>query len=167
MGKENSFIQKHAELWKFIKFSFAGVFSYIIQYIVTLIFLHLVFKGLHNQTVNSEFFKFLGIDGQMDYAYSYLVGATVGYIVAFIMNRKVTFGANNGVTSSVIMYIIMVVFTVFVSSWMNAAFTRFAESKGYDVENGIVYFVIFALVTLIPFLWTYPLQRFVILRKKD
>lgn len=170
--KSNSFIEKHSELWKFIKFSFAGVSSFIVQYIVDIFFHFVVFRGLAGQTIDNEVFKFLGIDSQMDAAYAYFIAAAVGYAVSFIMNRKVTFDADSGLTSSVIMYIAMVVATVFIAAWMKGFFTDFAlnhfswaaNEKGEitKLADGII----FVLVTTIPFFWTYPLQRFVIHRKK-
>jgi putative flippase GtrA len=167
----NSFIEKHSEIWKFIKFSFAGVSSFIVQYIVDLLFHFVIFKGLAGQTIDNPVFKFLGIDSQMDAAYAYLIAAAVGYLVSFIMNRKVTFDADSGLTSSVIMYIIMVVATIFIAAWMKGFFTDYAvthfawavndDGSVTKVADGII----FLLVTTIPFFWTYPLQRFVIHRK--
>ena len=161
----NDFAKKHAELWKFIKFCFAGVASFGVQYIVDVFFHYVVFRGLQGQTVDNAVFRFLGIDSQMDAAYAYFIAAAVGYTISFILNRKVTFGSDSGLTSSFIMYVIMVVATVFIAAWMKGAFTAFAAARGY--ENKIIDAVIFVLVTTIPFAWTYPLQRFVIMKKAD
>ena len=171
--KENAFskwTEKHAEFWKFIKFSFAGVSSFIVQYIVDIFFHFVVFKSLAGQTVDNSVFKFLGIDSQMDAAYAYFIAAAVGYTVSFIMNRKVTFDADSGLTSSVIMYIVMVVATVFIAAWMKAFFTDFAINHFASLNgktNALADGIIFILVTTIPFLWTYPLQRFVIHKKSN
>ena len=173
MGKSNSFIEKHGELWKFIKFSFAGVSSFVVQYIVDIFFHFIVFKSLAGQTVDNGVFRFLGIDSQMDAAYAYFIAAAVGYTVSFIMNRKVTFDADSGLTSSVIMYIIMVVATVFIAAWMKGFFVDFAVNNISWAVNedgtitGLADWIVFVLVTTIPFLWTYPLQRFVIHRKSN
>ena len=171
--KTNSFTQKHAELWKFIKFSFAGVSSFVVQYIVDIFFHFIVFKSLAGQTVDNGVFRFLGIDSQMDAAYAYFIAAAVGYAVSFIMNRKVTFDADSGLTSSVVMYIIMVIATVFIAAWMKGFFTDFAVNHIASATDesgkitGLADWIIFVLVTTIPFLWTYPLQRFVIHRKSN
>ena len=160
-----NFTEKHAEIWRFIKFSFAGTSSSVVQYIVDVLFHYVVFAGLKGQTVDNAVFRFLGIDSQMDAAYAYFVAATVGYAVAFVLNRKVTFKANNGLSLGIIIYIIMVVFTIFVTAWMKGIFFGFAVSKGFD--NAFVDFLIDLLVIIIPFVWTYPLQRFVIHKKAD
>ncbi len=171
MSKFKNFTEKHEELWKFIKFSFAGVSSFVVQYLVDILFHFVVFRGLAGQTVDNEVFRFLGIDSQMDAAYAYFIAAAVGYAVSFIMNRKVTFDADSGLTSSVVMYIIMVVATVFIAAWMKGFFTDFAVNHIASAVNekgeinGFADWIIFVLVTTIPFLWTYPLQRFVIHRK--
>ena len=172
-GKMKTFTENHAELWKFIKFSFAGVSSFVVQYIVDIFFHFVVFKSLAGQTVDNEIFRFLGIDSQMDAAYAYFIAAAVGYAVSFVMNRKVTFDADSGLTSSVVMYIIMVVATVFIAAWMKGFFTDFAVNHfAWAVSEkgeitGLADGIIFILVTTIPFLWTYPLQRFVIHRHKS
>ncbi len=170
--KFKQFTEKHEEIWKFIKFSFAGVSSFIVQYIVDVLFHFVVFKGLAGQTVDNEVFRFLGIDSQMDAAYAYFIAAAVGYTVSFIMNRKVTFDADSGLTSSVVMYIVMVVATVFIAAWMKGFFINFAVNHFAWAVNekgeitGLADAIVFILVTTIPFFWTYPLQWFVIHRKK-
>ena len=121
-----------------------------------------------------QFFQNNDLDSFWDYfsvfsiyfLYAYFIAAAVGYTVSFIMNRKVTFDADSGLTSSVIMYIIMVVATVFIAAWMKAFFTDFAVNHFGEV-NKFGDLIIFILVTTIPFLWTYPLQRFVIHRKHN
>ena len=163
MSKFKEFTEKHAEIWKFIKFTFAGTSSSIVQYAVDVLIHYVVFAGLKGQTVDNAVFRFLGIDSQMDAAYAYFVAATVGYAVAFIMNRKVTFQANNGLTAGIVIYIIMVVATIFITAWMKGVFFGFAVEKGYD--NAFVDFLIDLAVIIIPFVWTYPLQRFVIHKK--
>lgn len=165
MSKIKEFTDKHAEIWKFIKFTFAGTSSSIVQYAVDVLFHYVVFAGLKGQTVDNAVFRFLGIDSQMDAAYAYFVAATVGYAVAFIMNRKVTFQANNGLTAGIIIYIVMVVATIFITAWMKAKFFGLAVASGHD--NAFVDFLIDLAVIIIPFVWTYPLQRFVIHKKTD
>ncbi len=169
-GAFKQWTEKHAEFWKFIKFSFAGVSSFIVQYIVDIFFHFVVFRSLAGHTVDNAVFRFLGIDSQMDAAYAYFIAAAVGYAVSFIMNRKVTFDADSGLTSSLIMYIVMVVATVFIAAWMKAFFTDFAVNHFASLNgktNALADAIIFILVTTIPFLWTYPLQRFVIHRKSN
>ena len=166
MAKENSFAQKHGELWKFIKFTFAGVSSFVVQYLVDLLFHYVVFAGLRGQTVDNAVFRFLEIDSQMDAAYAYLIAATVGYIVAYLLNRKVTFNASGHLTRSIVIYVVMVVATIFITAWMKGFLVNIAVANGKVNADGTIPWIwdtlIFIFTVTIPFVWTYPLQRFVI-----
>lgn len=161
--KFKQFTEKHAEIWKFIKFTFAGTSSSIVQYGVDVLFHFVIFRSLSGRVIDSEVLHFLGIADEMDAALAYFVAATVGYAIAFVMNRKVTFEANNGLTAGIIIYIVMVVATIFITAWMKGIFTSFA--KEHEFYNGFIDFVIDLAIIIIPFIWTYPLQRFVIHRK--
>jgi hypothetical protein len=78
MSKFKTFTEEHEELWKFVKFCFAGVFSFGIQYIVDVFFHYVVFKGLQGQRVENDVLSFLGIYSHMDAAYAYFIAAAVG-----------------------------------------------------------------------------------------
>ncbi|MBR1810207.1 MAG: hypothetical protein IJ766_00980 [Clostridia bacterium] len=160
------FTEKHGELWKFIKFSFAGVSSFVVQYLVDLLFHYVVFASLQGKTIENPVFEFLGIASQMDAAYAYLIAATVGYIVAYLMNRKVTFNASGHLTRSVVIYVVMVVVTIFVTAWLKGWLLGIAAANGHvNADGSVTWFwdtVIFIFTVTLPFVWTYPLQRFVI-----
>lgn len=166
-GSFSNFTKKHDEIWKFIKFSFAGVSSFVVQYLVDLLFHYVVFRSLQGQTIDNPVLRFLEIDSHMDAALAYFVAATVGYIIAYLMNRKVTFNAKGHLTRSIIIYVIMVVATIFITAWLKGFLINVAERSGHvNPETGQVTFLIDTLIFIftvtVPFLWTYPLQRFII-----
>lgn len=165
-NEKQKFTEKHDEIWKFIKFTIAGVSSFVVQYLFDLLFHFVIFKGLQGRTIDNAVFRFLGIDSQMDAALAYLVAATIGYFVAYLLNRKVTFNASGHLTRSVILYIVMVVVTIFVTAWLKGWLVNIAVSKGFVNGDGTVTWladtIIFVVTVTLPFLWTYPLQRFVI-----
>ena len=98
------------------------------------------------------------------YLYTYLISTTVGYGIAFILNRKITFKADVNPTLSMILYAIMVVFTIFANGWIGSAMTTFAQ--GHNLTGGFWDMVIKLIGMAIPTLWTYPCNRFIIHRKK-
>ncbi len=165
-NEAQKFTEKHGELWKFIKFSFAGVSSFVVQYLFDLLFHFVIFKGLQGRTIDSALFRFLGIDSQMDAALAYLIAATIGYAVSYMMNRKVTFNSSANLARSIILYIVMVVATIFITAWLKGWLVQMAVDKGFVNEDGTITWladtIIFIVTVTLPFVWTYPLQRFVI-----
>lgn len=162
--KWKAFIEKHKEIWKFIKFAFTGVSTSVVQLLVDLFCLYVVFASMEDTVVENKFLLWLGVGDQMAAAYSYFIAAVVGYAAAFIMNRKMTFKADSNPVLSMILYIIMVVFTILVTTWMKPFLRGLIADAGY--ESAWIDLLLDVVVMTIPTAWTYPLQRFVIHRKK-
>ena len=162
--KWKAFIEKHKEIWKFIKFAFTGVSTSVLQLLVDLFCLYVVFASMEDAVVENKFLLWLGIGDQMAAAYSYFIAAVVGYAAAFIMNRKMTFKADSNPVLSMILYIIMVIFTILVTTWMKPFLRGLIADAGY--ESAWIDLLLDVVVMTIPTAWTYPLQRFVIHRKK-
>ncbi len=164
--KDNAFVrwtEKHAEIWKFIKFSIAGGGSSAVELVVHMVLLATVFKPFLDQFITNSTLKMIGIESK-GYLYTYLISTTVGYGIAFILNRKITFKADVNPTVSMILYAIMVVFTIFANGWIGSAMTTFATKQHL---TGSLWDLIIKLIgMLIPTLWTYPCNRFIIHRKK-
>lgn len=163
MARENSFIQKHQEIWKFIKFTFTGLSTTLLYYAVYYLLYYVVFKSLNNEPVtDNTLLSFLGIQYKGD-MYEFFIASLISYIASYIMNRKMTFHADSNLLLSTILYIIMVVVTVAFSTWFGAFMMSWVRNNGH--ENFLVVTLVNAIVILVPFLWTYPLQRFVIHRQ--
>ena len=164
MASGNSFIQKHQELWKFIKFTFTGLSTTLLYYAVYYLLYYVVFKSLKNVPVSDNaVLSFLGIQYKGD-MYEFFIASLISYIASYIMNRKMTFKADSNILLSTILYVIMVLVTVAFSTWFGAFMMSWVRSN--DHENFFVVTLVNLVVILVPFLWTYPLQRFVIHRKK-
>lgn len=152
-----------AELWKFAKFLIVGGGSSAVELVVHMVLLNTVFAALNLVPITNSALNFIGIDYK-GYLYAYLISTTVGYTIAFIANRKVTFKADANPTFSIVVYVIMVIATIFINSWLGSALTSFVITKGWD--GALADILIKVIVMIIPTLWTYPLNRFVIHRKK-
>lgn len=164
MASSNSFIQKHQELWKFIKFTFTGLSTTLLYYAVYYLLYYVVFKSLNNVPVSDNaVLSFLGIQYKGD-MYEFFIASLISYIASYIMNRKMTFKSDSNILLSTILYVIMVLVTVAFSTWFGAFMMSWVRSN--DHENFFVVTLVNLVVILVPFLWTYPLQRFVIHRKK-
>lgn len=158
------FADKYQEIWKFIKFSIAGSFSSLIELIVFSLLQYVVFRSLNEVPVtDSAFLDFLGIEYK-GYMYSYFISTTVGYAIAYVMNRKITFKADANPVLSTILYAIMVFGTIIFNTWFGSFLGTLITNSGHD-SVAIVLLTKIVLM-LVPTLWTYPLNRFVIHRKK-
>lgn len=160
------FTEKYAELWKFIKFSIVGFSSTIVELGVFYLLQYVVFKNILNAPMpDNAFFKFVSFTGLADgmgYFYAYVISTTIGYIIAFILNRKTTFKADSNVLVSTILYILMVIFTIGMTAWLGTQFQMFMANKGMQAIGDVIGKpIVAALATA----WTYPLNRFVIHRK--
>ena len=165
-NKKNIFkkwTEKHAEIWKFIKFCIAGGGSSAIELVVHMVLLNTVFAAMTAEEISNPTLNMIGINSK-GYLYTYLISTTVGYAIAFIINRKVTFKADANPALSMVLYFIMVVFTIFANGWIGSVMTTFAVSRGLE---GNIWDLIFKVIgMIIPTLWTYPCNRFIIHRKK-
>lgn len=165
-NKKNIFkkwTEEHAEIWKFIKFCIAGGGSSAIELVVHMVLLNTVFAAMTVEEISNPTLNMIGINSK-GYLYTYLISTTVGYAIAFIINRKVTFKADANPALSMVLYFIMVVFTIFANGWIGSVMTTFAVSRGLE---GNIWDLIFKVIgMIIPTLWTYPCNRFIIHRKK-
>lgn len=158
------FTQKHGEIWKFIKFSFTGASTSVLELGVFMFLQYFIFKSLNQVPVtDNAVLDFLGIEYK-GYMYSYAISATIGYAAAYIMNRKLTFKADANPVLSTILYVIMVVFTITFNTWFGAFLGTWVKNNGWD--NVVVEMITKVVVMTVPTVWTYPLNRFVIHRKK-
>ena len=158
------FVNKHAEIWKFIKFTFTGASTSVLELAVFWVLQYVVFKSLNEVPVtDNAVLSFLGIEYK-GYMYSYFISAVIGYAAAYIMNRKLTFKADANPILSTVLYTIMVICTITFNTW-------FGSFLGTIIKNSVHESVFILLLTkliviTVHTLWTYPLNRFVIHRKK-
>lgn len=158
------FTQKHAEIWKFIKFTFTGASTSVLELAVFAVLQYGVFRSLNQVPVtDNAILSFLGIEYK-GYMYSYFISAVIGYAAAYIMNRKLTFKADANPVLSTVLYTIMVVCTIAFNTWFGAFLGTVIQNKGYD--SVFIVMLTKLVVMTVPTIWTYPLNRFVIHRKK-
>ncbi len=162
--KFKAFTEKHAEVWKFVKFSFTGASTSILDMAVFSLLFYVVFKSMNQTPVtNSPILAFLGIKYK-GYMYAYFTSTTIGYIASYIMNRKLTFKSNSNLLLSTTLFAIMVVVTIAFSTWFGAYLGTVIKDSGH--ENVFTVLLTKLTVLIVPMFWTYPLQRFVIYKNK-
>ena len=162
--KVTAFTEKHSELWKFVKFTFKGASTSVLELGVFMFLQYVVFKSLNVEPVtDNAVLNFLGIEYK-GYLYSYAISAIIGYAAAYIMNRKLTFKADANPVFSTVIYTIMVACTIAFNTWFGAFLGTLIKNNGLD--NALVQALTKLVVMTVPTLWTYPLNRFVIHRRK-
>lgn len=163
-NKITAFINKHEEIWKFIKFSFTGASTSVLELGIFMFLQYIVFKSLNEVRVtDNAVLAFLGIEYK-GYLYSYAISAIIGYAAAYVMNRKLTFKADANPVLSTVIYSIMVIFTIAFNTWFGAFLGTIVKNNGWD--NVIVEMITKVIVMTVPTLWTYPMNRFVIHKKR-
>jgi len=169
--ENNKFAHRHPELWKYVKFFLVGAVTSLPDwgsYMVSLYALRaLGVTGTSAALLVME--RFVDPVEGFPFAvvvYSYLISTTIGYICAYILNRKATFQANNSVAWSGFLYAVMVVFTIIVNGIFLGPFVSSQIARiGLPIalSEGIAKLIVMSL----PGIWTYPLCRFVIYKKKE
>ena len=166
-GGFKGFIDKHREIWTFIKFALAAAASSVVQLLVQVVCQKFVFRSYQDMVVTNKILIKLGYDDAMDAALAGLIAVAVGYAVAYVINRKVTFNSSSNIVRSVTIYILMVLVTMFVTPWisvkMTVLFMGWPSCVAADGSLKVLPVAIVSLVgMLVPTAYTYPLQRFVI-----
>lgn len=158
-GFGKRFVAKHTELWKFVKFAVAGGLSTLIELVIYYILQWVVFRSLNTAPIHFWIFNYEGLG----YMWSFLISTTIGYAIAFVLNRKVTFHSDANPALSIFLYVVMVLFTICVTTWMGAAILDFCIAHNI---RGVGEVLAKPFVATIATVWTYPINRFIIHRKK-
>lgn len=159
-----TFAGKHAELWKFIKFNITVIITSALDICVYMVLLYYVFAPLNSQPLpESELLSFLGIRYK-GYLFSYLISTTAGYVAAYIMNRKLTFHSDVNPIYSSVLYFLLALVNILVSSWLGSIAGTFMTK--YSLSNPITEILSKFIIINIPTIWTYPLERYIIQIKR-
>lgn len=160
----SNFTEKHAELWKFIKFSLVGASSTVVELGVFYFLQYVVFKSiLFDPMPENAVLNLLKLTKGKGYLYAYIISTTIGYAIAFVLNRKTTFKADSNVALSTTLYVLMVVFTIFATAYLGTQFQLIMANHGYQALGDAIGKPLAAGIATV---WTYPLNRFVIHRHK-
>ncbi len=152
------------ELWKFLKFNISVIVTSVLDVVTYLVLIYTVFKSQCNaQLPDSALLSLLGIKYR-GYLYAYIISTSVGYIAAYIINRKITFRSNVNPLYSSVLYFILALVNILVSSWIGGIFGSVMASRG--INTPLMQIVSKFIIINIPTLWTYPLERYVIQIRK-
>lgn len=157
-------MNKHPELWKFIKFNITVIITSALDIITYLILIYFVFKSQCSvELPQNALLSLLGIRYK-GYLFSYLISTGIGYIAAYLINRKITFHSNINPAYSSTLYFVLAVVNILISSWIGGVFGSFMVER--DISNPLTEIISKFIIINIPTLWTYPIERYIIQIKK-
>ena len=153
-------MNKHPELWKFIKFNISVIITSALDILTYLFLLYFVFEPLNTvELPDNAILSLLGIRYK-GYLYSYLISTSIGYIAAYLINRKITFHSNINPAYSSTLYFVLAVFNIVISSYIGGIFGSFMLAK--NISNPVTEIISKFVIINIPTIWTYPIERYII-----
>ncbi|MDR2646524.1 MAG: GtrA family protein [Oscillospiraceae bacterium] len=160
--------QNAPERWKLVKFFITATIASAPEFGSYMLLLY----GMRSLGVER-----LGVFGFMEHivtprdgfplaavVYAYMISTAIGYATAFAINRKSTFKADSNAALSIFLYVLMVIFTIFANSVIGPVISGFMGAS--PLPSALNEVISKLLSMAIPALWSYPLNRFVIHRKK-
>ena len=154
---------KIPEIWKIVKWMMMSGLASIVELGAHYLMQFAIFANIYNDPIEGSLatvLNFFRLEQGLGAFYTFLISITIGYVIAYILNRKVTFKSATNLLWSTIGYALMVVFTILAGAWIGTWLTNLLYTHGLSQWDFLVKLVQMA----IPGLWTYPLMRFVIIR---
>ena len=169
--KLKDFTDKHPEIYKIIKFFIAGAIANVPEILVYILFLDVILVSLQSVSLpDFAIFNFMRDSLNFEFEkgiadmYAFMISTAVGYAVAFVLNRKISFKADANVALSTFLYAFMVIFTIGANSVIGPILRDGIAKTG--MPGTLVNIISKFLGMAIPGLWTYPCNRFIIHRQR-
>jgi putative flippase GtrA len=161
--------EKIPEVWKFIKWCIVGGLANLVDIgsyfmMIALMSETFQFAPIGGPIWWQNFLIAIGLNEGLGVLIAFLLSITFGYIVAYVLNRKVAFKANNGVALSSVIYTLNVLVVIIVGGWFGTWFTMFLRNR--NVSATLVNLLPKPLQVVIPMTWSYPLNRLIVFTKK-
>ena len=155
------------ELWKFIKWCIMGLVStvpemgsyYLMQYVL---FKNILTAPISAPPALQAVLDLVKLNEGRGYLYAGLISITIGYTVAYVLNRKLSFKSDANVALSSFLYALNVLLVILVGSWVVAKFSMFLVARGWQSWD----FLAKPVQMLVPMIWAYPLNRFIVFTQK-
>ncbi len=113
----NNWIKEHEGLWQFIKFNIFANVATVANFVTMWICTSFLFRGLSKTPFKFWIFDYTNPESLMLAGFtSFLIATTVGQIVNYIVQRKVTFKSNADFSKSIPKYIVMVIVIIIIST---------------------------------------------------
>ncbi|MGT2912020.1 GtrA family protein [Streptococcus cameli] len=155
-------IEKHPDLWEFIKFNVLSNIATITNFCVLWIGSSFLFKAFSNQPFEWFIFNYPVKNGGLNGFLSFLLAYVAAQIVNYIVQRKLVFGAENDISKTIHWYILTVVvagiLSIVLPPYTTALFQQWGMGLGLaqTCANWVNIFVQVAV--------NYPMMKYVIMK---
>ncbi len=155
--------------WQLIKFTIVSMLACIVQ-AASLAALYNIpaIKALSAQPFHWFVFDYPVIEGKQCGLALFIAFNTsniLAQIVAFFVNRKKTFNADNNVPVTLTIYLVFTAALICFSAWFNPVVFEFAVSKG--VLSGLATTIATAVCSCIQFFIYFPVDKLLMRQKKE
>ena len=157
--KFTAFTEKHAEIYKFIKWNLVGAIGVPVEIGSYYLFAYVLFRSFNAAPVS---IWVLDYDG-LGFMWAFLLSTALGESVGFVLNRKFTFAADANPALSIFLHFCMVSFSIIATSYVGMEILRISKNLGYEAFGKAL---ARPISTIAATAWLYPLNRFVVHRKK-
>ncbi len=154
--------------WQLVKFTIVSLLACIVQ-VVSLAILYNIpaIKALSTQAFHWFVFDYPVVEGKqcgLALFIAFNVSNLLAQIVAFFVNRKKTFNADNNVPVTLTVYLLFTIGLLCFSAWFNPVVFAFAVSKG--VSSGLATTIATAVCSCIQFFIYFPVDKLLMRQKK-
>lgn len=155
-------IEKHPDLWEFIKFNVLSNIATITNFCVLWLGSTFLFKTFSNQPFDWFIFHYPVKNGGLNGFLSFLLAYVAAQVVNYIVQRKLVFGADNDISKTIHWYILTVVvagiLSIVLPPYTTALFQSWGLSLGW-AQTAANWVNIFVQVAV-----NYPMMKFVIMK---
>ncbi|MBQ7547817.1 MAG: hypothetical protein IJT41_12725 [Clostridia bacterium] len=154
--------------WQLVKFTIVSLLACIVQ-VVSLAILYNIpaIKALSTQAFHWFVFDYPVVEGKQCGLALFIAfndSNLLAQIVAFFVNRKKTFNADNNVPVTLTVYLLFTIGLLCFSAWFNPVVFAFAVSKG--VSSGLATTIATAVCSCIQFFIYFPVDKLLMRQKK-
>jgi len=147
---------------QFIVYTLVSLVTTIVELISFSLFNYLIFKSLSDQGFKLGFIEYTASNGGLTIFLSISLSFLIAQIFNFIVQRKMTFKANNHVLSSAVMYGIMITIIFILQMWLP---TLIREPLTNVMRDGLADFIAKNMMMTLAFIIQFPINKWIIMRK--
>ena len=155
--------------WKLVKFTIVSLLACIVQFGSLAILYNIpAIKALSTQAFHWFVFDYPVIEGErcgLALFIAFNTSNILAQIVAFFVNRKKTFNADNNVPVTLTIYLLFTIALICFSAWFNPVVFEFAVSKG--ISSGLATTIATAVCSCIQFFIYFPVDKLLMRQKKE
>ena len=152
--------------WQFVKFIIVSLLAFIVQFsLLNLLPLIPAISALNSREVSWFVFTYTAAAGGLGYAISSNTANIVAQIVAFFVNRKKTFNADNNIPVTLTVYILFTLALICFAAWFNPFFKDWLVGR-FSMGEAAASNASTMMCSMIQFFVYFPVDKLLMRQKK-